>query len=157
MWASLKKWALGWLKGGPHFIVGDPSRPYLKRWYILPRNDWLCIYLHCFCRDDDDRALHDHPWDSVSLVLYGGYREVTVQGEKDWKAGSLIRRTADFAHRIILHRKPDGTPKRCWTLFVTGPRKREWGFWCPQGWVHWKRFTAVGKPGEVGPGCDQGG
>ena len=23
----LKKWALGWAAGGPHFVVGEPSRP----------------------------------------------------------------------------------------------------------------------------------
>lgn len=42
-----------------------------------------------------------------------------------------------------------------WTLFVTGPVMRQWGFHCPdKGWRHWKEFTAEGKPGEIGPGCD---
>ena len=28
-----------------------------------------------------------------------------------------------------------------WSLFITGPVIREWGFHCPNGWRHWKQFT----------------
>jgi hypothetical protein len=44
-------------------------------------------------------------------------------------------------------------PMFCWSLFITGPRRREWGFWCPKGFVHWKKFVDMKNPGEVGPGC----
>ncbi|WP_165421915.1 hypothetical protein [Pseudoxanthomonas winnipegensis] len=45
--------------------------------------------------------------------------------------------------------------RRCWTLFLFGPKRREWGFHCEgKGWVPWQEFTAAGKPGEVGKGCD---
>ena len=62
----------------------------------------------------------------------------------------------DAPHRIELL-EPIGrknNPIRCWTVFITGPRVREWGFHCPQGWVHWKRFTAPGDKGSVGKGCE---
>ena len=43
----------------------------------------------------------------------------------------------------------------CWSLFLFGPRIREWGFHCPErGWVHWEEFTKPGRPGEIGRGCD---
>ena len=160
-WARWSKWFTGWLHGGPHFVVGDPSNPYLRRWYIIPRNDWLCIYLHQFLRDDDDRALHDHPWHSLSFLVWGRYVEQTPTGKVDpatgeklylrrlYRMGSIKYRCAEYAHRIEL---VDGRPT--WTLFFTGTRVREWGFLCPAGWRHWKEFTKADSPGEVGKGCD---
>jgi hypothetical protein len=41
------------------------------------------------------------------------------------------------------------------TLFITGPRVREWGFHCPQGFVHWKDFVHPDDPGGIGPGCGE--
>ena len=63
---------------------------------------------------------------------------------------------SDHAHRIELTADATGPLfPGCWTLFLFGPTVREWGFHCPQrGWVHWRDFTAPGKPGEIGPGCD---
>lgn len=41
------------------------------------------------------------------------------------------------------------------TLFITGPRVREWGFWCPKiGWRHWRVFTDPDNTGQIGRGCD---
>jgi hypothetical protein len=143
----------------PDFIVGNPESPYLLRWYLMPRNRWLNVYLHKFLRDDDDRALHDHPWPSVSVVLSGGYYEITTGPdntlERRWYGPRSVRfRTARCAHRIELARR-DGQPVACRTLFLTGPRVREWGFHCPQGWVHWRDFVDVTNTGNIGKGCEQ--
>jgi len=134
----------------PDFIIGDVDSPYLKRWWMIPRNRFFNIYLHEFLRSDDDRALHDHPWLNVSILLRGEYLEVTPSGTKRRTAGSVVFRRSTATHRIDL---VDGKP--CWTLFITGPRLREWGFHCPQGFVHWKAFTAPHAKGQVGLGCDQ--
>ena len=45
--------------------------------------------------------------------------------------------------------------EQCWTLFITGPRIREWGFHCPQGWRHWRDYTKPGSYGQVGRGCGE--
>ena len=142
----------------PDQIIGDP--PYMRRWYVIPRNSWFNIYYHEIVRSDDDRALHDHPWSfNVSLILAGGYFELARRHEhaaymRWWGRGSVIVRCGGaFAHRLIL---PHGTVAR--TLFITGPRVREWGFLCPQGWRHWKDFTAFRTDGDssrVGPGCGE--
>lgn len=140
----------------PDFIVGGRERPYLKRWWVIPRNPILNVFVHQFLRSDDDRALHDHPWASLSIILSGGYTEHTIAAGGinhrrvlavgDWRA----RLTGRFAHRVELHDGP------CWTLFVTGPRYRSWGFHCPErGWVHWEEFTAPHDKGEIGKGCER--
>src|SRR5690606_35831081 len=70
----------------PDFIVGGAERPYLKRWWLIPRNPIFNVYLHQFLRDDDDRALHDHPWPWCSILLDGSYIEHTIA------AGGIHRR-----------------------------------------------------------------
>lgn len=186
------------------FVVGAdrPGGAYLLRWYLTPWRRWQAgmghwadesptllrralsgaarllpnLYLHCFLRDDDDRALHDHPSWAASLILRGSYVEHTIA-----RGGIHQRRQLDCgmirflpaggprekgrAHRIELlrHIVDNGDPAVraadpvaiCWTLFLFGPTVREWGFHCPdRGWVHWKEFTAAGNSGEIGQGCD---
>lgn len=136
------------------FAIGRPDDDYLRRWFVIPRNGIFNIYLHEFIRSDDDRALHDHPWWNVSFLLAGEYTEHTIPAggvniRTVYKAGDLKFRRAVAAHRIELHAGPT------WSLFITGPRIRDWGFHCPLGWKHWKEFTSPHNPGEIGPGCEQ--
>lgn len=138
----------------PDVVIGGHSDPYMRRWWLIPRNRYFNIYLHHFMRSDDDRALHDHPWWNLSILLRGRYVEHTISAgginvrtervEGQWKF-----RRAEFAHRIELVDGP------CWTLFLTGPRLREWGFHCPQGWRHWRIFTSGPNGETVGRGCGE--
>lgn len=133
----------------PDFIIGDPANPYMLRWWLLPRNNLFNIYFHRILRDDDDRALHDHPWPSFSIMISGGMLEVTEGGSRLIWAGDCVYRTPEFAHRLQL---VDGKPAE--TLFVTGPKVRDWGFHCPRGWVGWQDFVGA-DPGQVGRGCGE--
>lgn len=171
------EWLRRWLTLTPHQVIYGYQEsdgvevPYLLRWYVLPRNRWFNVYVHCFLRDDDDRALHDHPWDSVSFLVKGKYKEytpcdlvsteasqkVTAMGGRivaaNWvetyKAPAMIKRSAEHKHRIALI---DGRP--AWTVFITGPKRRGWGFWCPQGFVPWREFTDPLDSGKIGRGCE---
>lgn len=155
IWLNLKlaAWAAMMpLRRGPDVIIGGDDNAYLCRWWVIPRNPLFNIYLHNFKRSDDDRALHDHPWINCSILLIGEYTEVlpTKGGtltERVLRAGEIAIRMPSAAHRVHLH------AGECWTLFITGPRVRQWGFWCPRGWVHWKEFTAGPKGELVGRGC----
>ena len=131
----------------PDFIIGKPGSPYMRRWYVIPRNRWFNIYLHNIVRSDDNRALHDHPWSNLSILLKGSYREVTPDGTFVRGAGSMVFRRATAAHRLEV----DGPT---WSLFITGRKVREWGFYCPQGWKIWTSFVDMTNTGSVGPGCD---
>lgn len=130
----------------PDVTIGDN---YLNRWWIIPRNDYLNIYLHQLNHDDDDRALHDHPADNISVVLSGSYREITPEGEFIRKPGDVIHRKADALHRLEL---VDGVTT---SLFQMGPKYRQWGFQCPQGWVQWNKFVDPDDPTKAGPGCGE--
>ena len=155
-------WFKKWLRLEPHVMIGGDDDPYLKRWLVLPRNKFpINIYLHKFCRSDDDRALHDHPWPWWSFLLKGGYTEHTKTGSQRRKRFSLVHRPADFAHRVELDSYSWSTDaskwpgdatvqeKPAWTLFITGKKQREWGFHCPKGWLHWEKFTEGGTPTDA--------
>ncbi len=140
----------------PDFVIGSPDDPYLLRWWVIPRNRWFNIYLHCFRRSDDDRALHDHPWVNLSILLRGSYREHLPGGvvklRKPWRPWAFWRlpiRLATAAHRVELI---EGQP--VWTIFITGPKVRVWGFHCPRGWIPWTDFVEL-RPGgnSVRDGC----
>lgn len=63
----------------PDFIVGPRSKVYLQRWFILPRNPVFNIYYHKFLHSDDDRALHDHMYFNLSILLKGRYIEHSIK------------------------------------------------------------------------------
>lgn len=135
----------------PDFVIGDH---YMDRWWVIPRNKIFNIYLHHIRHSDDDRALHDHPWWSLSLCLAGFMVEYYKKGEYInrrgvWQ-GDVVFRNGSFAHRLEI--PEDG--KGAWTLFITGPVFRTWGFHCPQGWRPWQEFVAPGNKGKRGRGCD---
>jgi hypothetical protein len=129
----------------PDFVIGDH---YMDRWWLIPRNKLANIYLHHIRHSDDDRALHDHPWWSISLCLRGRMKEMTTEGLRDVTAGDIVIRRATHAHRLIIE------DEDCWTLFITGPIVRQWGFHCPQGWRHWKEYVAPMEKGQIGRGCE---
>ena len=160
------------IKRKPDFVIGDASNPYLLRWFIIPRNKFFNIYLHKFCKSDDDRALHDHPWlFNISILLSGEYIEhkFVNNDESCIKTYSRKRkrflpyfRWGDSPHRVELLKgiKPYG---KCdtqtvelpvWTLFITGATVRRWGFYCHKGWKYWRDFVAQREGGNSrGEGC----
>lgn len=133
----------------PDFVIGEEGDAYLHRWWIVPRNRLFNIYLHHFLRSDDDRALHDHPWWNVSILLSGCYLEVMPTKSRMRIPFVPVGRRATASHCVTLVNGP------VWTLFITGPVIREWGFHCPQGWRPWREFVSVRDGGNArGAGCE---
>lgn len=135
----------------PDFKIGPADDPYMLRWWLVPRNDAFNVYYHVIRHDDDDRALHDHPWPSFSILISGSLREITEEGQRIIGPGDVVFRPAAMAHRLELLNADQPAE----TLFITGPRVRDWGFHCPKGWVPWKQFVDGGEPGQIGRGCGE--
>lgn len=124
----------------PDLIIRRDEGDYLHRWHLIPRNPFLNIYLHLFLKSDETFALHDHPWINMSWVLKGWYIEYLRGGYIRYRnEGDFVFRWPTTAHRVQLN-EPLGQAQWCWTLFITGPRVRVWGFHCPKGWMP---YTAV--------------
>lgn len=141
---------LKWLeKIGRKRIVYDrvDDEPYLERYYLFlkERNRFpFNVFLHKFLKSDHD-DIHDHPWAYTTIILKGGYNEWTPvfdeNGKKlteicTWRGAGHIRRcTAESFHRIELD--PNVT---CWTLFIPGRKKRDWGFLKGNTWIQWEDY-----------------
>lgn len=125
----------------PDLVIAPDGEPYIYRWHLV-RSPVANVYFHIQVADDPERPLHDHPWDNVSVIVAGGYKELishTAQvptvastiimlrnpGDVIWRAGA-------WPHRLLLR---DGVPYTM-TIFTTGPKVREWGFWTKDGWVN---------------------
>lgn len=144
----------------PDFAIGPTEDPYLLRWHLAKSETEASVYIHKILRSDDDRALHDHRGDNVSILLCGEYREVVpiriIERPADAqftvtmtrREGEIIQSRAEDAHRLVIQ-----PGFHVITLFITAPTRRQWGFWCPQGWKHWRDFVAKDNAGAVGPGC----
>ena len=144
-----RHWLPTLCSGRPHQVIGEPDAPYLHRWFLIPRNRWLNIYLHRFLRSDDPRALHDHPWWFASVVLAGDYIDVTTTCRRVRRRGSIAVHRAARRHRVCLLVDQHGRETRCWTVIVTGPHVRQWGFWCPRRrgadrFIPWQDFGQGG-------------
>jgi hypothetical protein len=116
---------------------------YMKRIYPLFKGDlkllnfkikpMFNVLVHNITESEGD-DMHDHPWDFLSIILYGGYFETTPKGRKWYGPGSIIYRKADTPHRIEVH------SKGVWTLFIHGKEKREWGFIKDNNWLHYTKY-----------------
>ena len=111
---------------------------YLRRWTL--EFWWFSIRLHHWMHSDDSRAFHDHPWWFVTFVLKGGYTDVSPKGEERIIAPTICYRPAEHAHTVKVF------PGGCWTLVVTGPKVRRWGFWVKNKFVKsYKYFYRFGN------------
>lgn len=94
------------------------------------------IRVHHILREDDDRHLHDHPWNARTFILRGWYEEVREDGR-------LIRRDAGDTARIAFgefHAIREVSPGGVWTLFVTTRYRGTWGFKVNGYKVPWREY-----------------
>lgn len=140
---------IGDLERTPDLIISDDhGEPYLYRWHVIPRNSTCNVYAHIQVASDPARPLHDHPWDNTSVILSGGYfeRMTMYPNDPEWAKralmhkrvrGDLVSRKATFAHRLLL---PENI-RYTMTLFTSGPKIQEWGFWVDGKKLPWQEVT----------------
>lgn len=128
----------------------DGQNPYMERYYLLfqdklreeeaARDLPFNLMLHKICQSDPD-DLHDHPWWYATLILKGGYWEITPQG-RFWRGPGhfRIRRPQDL-HRLEV---AEGTGS-CWTLFCRGGKVQPWGFVKQGEWIEHKQYLQQRK------------
>ena len=127
----------------------EDNEPYLERYYLFLRDRSrfpFNIFLHKFLKGDPD-DVHDHPWPYATLILKGGYYEWipkfntagTKIGEiRHWRGPGHFRTCSpESYHRIEL--APGIT---AWTLFVPGPKRRDWGFLVKNKWIQHEQYFA---------------
>lgn len=164
--------------GGTPIYIGDEGNPTYWRWFVIPRNRFLNLYLHHFLKDDE-HDLYDHRAANISIILQGEYAEERF----GWKPciGCPLPTTRQYRirrwcplfrlpstpHRVVLPRDTrEGRPVPCWSLFIKFPDVRDWGFYCggrdgmSTFWRPWQEYAASRDPNNVGygikgKGCDE--
>jgi len=125
------------------------SRYRLHGWMPLDQTETPCsVYLHNIHLEDNDQALHSHPWAwSQTMCLWGGYIEERGLLMPD---GSLVREEdrelflgrSNFMGPNDVHRIATLRPNT-WTLFFVGPKRQSWGFYVEgRGLVPWRERLA---------------
>lgn len=150
---TLKRITLWWVRRrDPDTVIRLNDERYVDRYKVIPSNRLFNVFVHRIHVSDDDRALHDHPWSNVSILLDGMYLEQSIDDrEGDIRCpGDVIYRRGDEPHRLMLPFGP------VLTIFVRFRSVREWGFVCEDGrWFHWRRFLARDDRTAVNI-CDEG-
>lgn len=120
---KMRKFQLRWREP-----LGNKDCPYAYRWTL---NLWLfAVRVHQWITTEDSRNLHDHPWNFITLVVKGGYTDVSHRADTiphthydKLEFLSLRYRKADHRHYVMVN---EGG---CWTVLLTGPVIRNWGYW----------------------------
>lgn len=120
---------------------------HFRRWRLLS-TPWFAIYIHGIYKADEDEHYHDHPWDYISIGLKGyGFEEHYKGGHVDHnliKPFGVIRRKAEEFHKIeSLFKSP------IYTLFITGKRRREWGYSYNGSWLDHKTYRKLKSRGQL--------
>lgn len=130
-------------------IYGKDGDMYMGRWWLFnpypypeeKRKNWfpISIRIHHIQRKDDDRHLHDHPWNARTIIIKGGYTEIREsQGQFYRSPGSTAKLNYGEYHRIT-YVKPEGA----WTVFITGKYQGTWGFLVDGIKVQWREYLGL--------------
>lgn len=140
----------------PYLHLTNPDGSvYMGRWWLFNpypgKGDerkmlpWLpSIRVHHIMRADQDRHLHDHPWNARTIVLRGYYDEqrygepgVYADGSHDQlrpyydEAIDVFQRERGYTGRVLFnqfHRISEVSDGGVWTLWFTWKYRGTWGF-----------------------------
>lgn len=114
--------------------------------------------IHHIVLPDQDRDLHDHPWNARTIILRGSYDEVRLQRPycAAWDCDCIpvehFRQAGDTAplnygeYHCISALSDGGV----WTLFITGRHRGGWGFLVDGAKVPWRTYLGLPeKPVDV--------
>lgn len=103
---------------------------YMLRWWLIREREGssFAVRIHHILREDDDRHLHNHPWEFRSIILSGWYVEEYIGDD-----GQLHERTVRAGHtycapKNYYHRIKQVSPAGVRTVFITFRRVEKWGF-----------------------------
>jgi len=110
-------------------ISDEHGRSRFHRIYLIGTGKTFGVFLHHFVGSDARDQFHDHPWSfGLSVMLRGEYVEERLRPDgstarRTRRAGSIAAVGPLDMHRVELRAR-----QSAWTLFVHGPKVREWRF-----------------------------
>ena len=187
-WLATRKSVMVWLMRRAfrtpysHIMSADGTDVYMRRfWLFNPysvetgkrQGEWAkrpwwremlpSVRLHHIMRADQDRHLHDHPWNARTIILKGWYveeryfdesprgavkREANAQKPAHLRFGystTSETRIAGYTGRLLFgqyHRITQVPRDGVWTLFITWRKRGSWGFDVDGHKVPWREYLA---------------
>jgi hypothetical protein len=105
---------------------GAATGVYVRRWYL--ETPFFTVRLHHWLHSDDTRHFHDHPWWFITMVLKGSYVDLSPEKNELMIPGRIRFRPANHRHSVKVG------SGGAWTILLTGPKVRRWGFWVGKKW-----------------------
>lgn len=148
----------------PYYPIVKDGDVYMERFWLLnpyesvdgqqmgSRHKWfpLNVRVHWIRLPDQDRHLHDHPWNARTIILRGGYIEQRL-GKPETRSlrepptveqSRLVGDTAQLRFGEY-HRIKSVFPEGAWTLFISGPYQGTWGFLVDGLKVRWRVYLGL--------------
>ncbi|WP_339494614.1 hypothetical protein [Pseudomonas sp. RA_105y_Pfl2_P56] len=177
---AIADWLIARAKLTPyqHIMSAEGTEMYMGRWWLFNPYSrethkaalWWCPWsfrIHHIMRPDEDRDLHDHPWNARTIILRGWYNEQRTASDW-WKkavrasmvpnpdpkivewvmkdACEWLKRsegdTATLNHGEY-HRIDQVSPGGVTTLFITSKWRGDWGFLVNGVKVPWRTYTGT--------------
>jgi hypothetical protein len=132
---AIFKKILAYAKKTPYnnILSSDGTEVYMERYWVFNptigekrKYQWipLSIRLNKINKPDNDRHLHDHPFNARTFILKGAYIEERLHGRiRSRMYGSTATLMYGEYHKIT-----SVTNGGVYTLFVTGKYQGMWGF-----------------------------
>jgi hypothetical protein len=172
---AIAEWLIARAKLTPyqHIMSADGTEMYMGRWWLFNPYSrethkpalWWCPWsfrIHHIMRPDEDRDLHDHPWNARTIILSGWYTEerlepastadwlsdrptLLLQDDEIYKVTMQTRNPGDTArlNHGEYHRIDQVSPGGVITLFITSKWRGDWGFLVNGVKVPWRTYTGT--------------
>jgi hypothetical protein len=105
------------------------------------------IRLHRIMRPDNERHMHDHPWNARTIILRGWYVEVRREETGPYRiVDAMHLRQAGDTARIDFgqyHRINEISEGGVWTMFITWKYRGTWGFLVNGKKVPWRTYLGI--------------
>lgn len=176
---AIADWLIARAKLTPyqHIMSADGTEMYMGRWWLFNPYSrtthkpalWWCPWsfrIHHIMRPDEDRDLHDHPWNARTIILRGWYREQRLLRADDPALQHLLMKAAELRQSFDAafqatecidrlpgdtaqllhgeyHRIDEISPGGVFTLFITSKWRGDWGFLVNGVKVPWRTYTGT--------------
>ena len=173
---AIADWVIARAKLTPyqHITSADGTEMYMGRWWLFNPYSrethkpalWWCPWsfrIHHILRPDEDRDLHDHPWNARTIILRGWYTEERLElatsvdmltpgrpllwlpDDEIRKLATVQRNPGDTArlNHGEYHRIDQVSHGGVITLFITSKWRGDWGFLVNGVKVPWRTYTGT--------------
>jgi hypothetical protein len=132
-------------------IKSKCGKLHFRRWELL-KTKKFSIWIHGIYAPDNDLHLHNHPWDYMSLVLWGSFLEEDEDSCCNKRGRFSFSKKKSYKFHKISHL----FSSKVYTLFISYNRDGDnWGYLVDGYFINHKEYRDMKNNGDFykGRGC----